>query len=62
MLLILLEDWSCEPPFVNQFINKVFGTNFKQGAAGSDLSNRAAPIERARRKQRGPEAPMKKPA
>jgi hypothetical protein len=35
MLLILLESWSCEPPFVAQFITRVFGTNFERGAAGS---------------------------
>jgi hypothetical protein len=30
MLLILHEDWSCEPPSVAQFITRVFGTNFER--------------------------------
>jgi hypothetical protein len=41
MLLILLEDCSREPPFVAQFITRVFGTNFERDAAGSDFSNSA---------------------
>jgi hypothetical protein len=53
MLLILLESWSCEPPFVAPFITRVFGTNFERGAAGSDFSNSAATVILGSRKYEG---------